>query len=61
MDDQKDPEPKFKYTAANPQAPASPLLAEYMARNNIDKAMPVEDARQWFEQLRAALHKKMQK
>ncbi len=45
----------FRYTPDNPQTPPSPLLAEYMQKNNIDKAMPLEDARAWFDELRQAL------
>ncbi len=52
------PEPRFKYTPEHPQAPMSPMLAEYMRNNNIDKAMSVEDARKWFDGLRDALKTK---
>jgi hypothetical protein len=51
-------EPRFKYTADNPQPPASPLLTEYMRKNNIDKKMSVEDAKEWFNGLRESLRKK---
>lgn len=48
-------ETRFKYTIDDPQPPASPLLAEYMKKENIDKKMSVEDAKAWFYGLRDAL------
>lgn len=52
------PENRFKYTPSNPQPPASPLLAEYMRIHSIDKSMPFEAAKEWFDSLNAALKKK---
>lgn len=59
----KDPPPKserFHYTEDNPQPPPSPLLAEYMRTHNIDKSMPFDEAKKWFDDLRESLHRKMQ-
>jgi len=55
IDNQKTNGELFKYTEDDPQPPPSPLLAEYMAKNNIDKKMNLEDARKWFNGLRATL------
>lgn len=55
MDDEKDHQAKHFYTEDNPQPPPSPLLAEYMAKENIDKKMSIEDAKEWFYKLRDSL------
>lgn len=46
----------FYYSVDDPQPAPSPLLAEYMRANNIDKSMSVEDAKKWFDGLRETLN-----
>lgn len=46
---------KHNYTPDHPQAAPSPLLAEYMKSENLDRKMSIQDARAWFYNLKDAL------
>ena len=50
-------EEHFARTYKNPHPP-SPLLQEYMAKNNMRLDMPVEEAKAWFYALRGKLDEK---